>query len=72
MKARANVSIDKDLLDSARRYNIVLSSFIEEALRKRLSEEDEMKWVADNKKALDAYNNHVDEFGVFSDGVRSF
>ena len=72
MKTRVNVSIDKALLDSARRHGIVLSSLFEEALRRRLSEEDEKSWQKENLKEIEAYNAHVDQFGVFSDGSRNF
>lgn len=29
-------------------------------------------WVAENREAIAAYNKHVDEHGVFSDGLRGF
>lgn len=72
MKARTNVSIDKSLLDSARRHGIVLSSLFEDALRRRLSEENEKSWIEENQSEINAYNNHVDEFGVFSESIGLF
>lgn len=30
------------------------------------------KWLMENRAAIDCYNNHVEEQGVFSDGLRSF
>lgn len=30
------------------------------------------KWLRKNRAALDAYNEHVEKHGVFSDGLRSF
>ncbi|MBI3043607.1 MAG: type II toxin-antitoxin system CcdA family antitoxin [Betaproteobacteria bacterium] len=39
-----------------------------EAIRQRLREE----WLRKNRAALDAYNEHIEEHGVFSDVLRSF
>ena len=41
---------------------------IEEALKGKQREQ----WLAENKAAIDAYNEHVESHGVFSDGLRSF
>ena len=30
------------------------------------------KWVVENREATVAYNKHVDEYGVFGDGLRGF
>jgi antitoxin CcdA len=30
------------------------------------------RWLKRNRVALDAYNEHVEEHGVFSEGLRSF
>lgn len=32
----------------------------------------EAKWLAENREAIDAYNEHVEADGVFSDGLRGF
>ena len=72
MKARANVSIDKTLLEAARNHGVVLSTLFEEALRKHLSDENERTWKKENQKKIEAYNAHIDEHGVFSDGIRRF
>lgn len=71
-KQRTNVSIDKSLLEEAREKNLKLSPIFEEALRQRLKEERAVRWLEENKEAIDAYNKEVEEHGVFSDGVRSF
>jgi antitoxin CcdA len=72
MKARANVSIDKELLDQIKEMNLSLSSMVEQALRVRLAEEKEKLWKEKNKSAIDAYNRHVEGTGLFSDGMRTF
>jgi len=39
-----------------------------ETIRRQQREE----WLRKNRAALDAYNEHIEEHGVFSDGLRSF
>ncbi len=72
MKARTNVSIDKDLLDAARKKKIVISSVLEKALREELKKAAEESWVAENKDSIKSYNKHIDTTGVFSDDLRTF
>ena len=71
-KKAANLSVDRDLLARARGLNLNLSQVFEaglnEAIRQRLREE----WLQRNRAALDAYNEHVEKDGVFSEGLRSF
>jgi len=51
---------------------INLSATLEQALATALRDKQRAMWLADNKAAMDAYNEHVDKYGVFSDGLRSF
>lgn len=71
-KKAANLTVNSDLLQRARELDINLSSTLEDALeevvRRRLRE----RWLAENASAVAAYNEQVDEHGVFSDGIRSF
>jgi len=46
----------------------VFETGLAEAIRQCQREE----WLSKNCAALDAYNEHVEEHGVFSDGLRSF
>lgn len=39
-----------------------------EAIRRRETEE----WLRRNRAAIEAYNEHVEKHGVFSEGLRSF
>lgn len=71
-KRRTNVSIDAKLLEEARKYTIKLSPLLEQALRRQIRKEAAMRWLAENKNAIDEYNKDVEERGVFSDGMRSF
>jgi antitoxin CcdA len=71
-KRAANLSINADLLNKARELNINLSATLEQALVEALRKKARDQWVAENKAAMEAYNEHVDKHGVFSDGLRSF
>jgi antitoxin CcdA len=71
-KKAANLSVDRELLERARGLKLNLSRVFEaglsEAIRQRVQEE----WLQRNRAALEAYNEHVEKDGVFSDGLRSF
>ena len=71
-KKAANLSINADLLNKAKEMDINLSATLEQALveviKKRLFDQ----WVAENRVAIEAYNEHVEKHGVFSDGLRTF
>jgi antitoxin CcdA len=71
-KRAANVSIRGDLLDAARLAQVNLSATLEHALIEKLRLIEHQKWRAENREAIGAYNDYVEESGVFSDGVRSF
>ncbi len=51
----------------ARGLDINLSVPLEAVLTDTLK-----KWLADNKAAMDAYNQQVEDNSVFSDGLRTF
>ena len=72
MKSRTNVTIDPDLLEAARRHDISLSRVLEEALRKRLAEEESRQWLAENRSRIQAYSDYVAENGVFGETFRDF
>lgn len=71
-KFRTNVSIDAYLMEQAREYKIKLSPLLEDALRERLKKEAALRWLEENRDAIESYNKEVAELGVFSDGMRSF
>jgi len=72
MKARTNVSIEKYLLESARHHKLILSSLLEEAIKKQLQIVEEEEWKEKNSQNISSYNNYISKNGVFSDGVRLF
>ncbi len=42
------------------------------ALNEQIRHRAREQWLKENGPALDAYNDHVKKYGVFSDGLRGF
>jgi antitoxin CcdA len=80
MGERVTVELDTESIEAAKAAGIDLSKLLVEALRRRLpslhvSERAELnrRWQEDNREAIEAYNQIIEEDGyVFSDGVRTF
>jgi antitoxin CcdA len=68
----ASVTIDEVLLERARRLKLNLSQVLEAALTEALPRDEAEKWLERNRAALEAYNDHLEKHGVFSDVLRSF
>jgi len=71
-KLRTNVSIDPELLELARGLKLKLSPLLEAAIRQKARELAANNWLAENRGAIEAYNEEVAEHSVFSDGLREF
>ncbi len=71
-KRAANLRVNEDLLAKAKSLDINLSATLEKALAQTLKEKQREQWLADNRQAITAYNEHVEANGVFSDELRSF
>ncbi len=71
-KKPANLSINADLLMKAKALKINLSATLETALAERISASQREQWLKENRSAIDAYNEMVEDHGVFSDELRSF
>ena len=71
-KKATNLSLNSDLLKKTKALNINLSTTLEQALKDKLKTIESKKWVVENKKAIKAYNDFVDENGCFSDEYREF
>ncbi len=71
-KKAANLSINSDLLEQAKALNINLSRTLEEALEQHIRAEKRKRWLEENREAIEAYTRHVEEHGVFSEGMRTF
>jgi antitoxin CcdA len=71
-KKATNLSIDHALLDRAKSLKLNLSQVVEAGLIEAIRQHERVQWLEENRAALDAYNDHVEKQGVFSDGLRSF
>ena len=71
-KKATNVSVNAALLQQAKAFNINLSSTLEQALIAKLKQLQADNWQVENKMAINAYNHHIEQNGVFGDDVRAF
>ena len=71
-KKAANLSVDERLLARARRLGLNLSQVLEAGLADAIRRQEREAWLRKNRAALEAYNEHVERHGVFSEGLRSF
>ncbi|MED5610915.1 MULTISPECIES: type II toxin-antitoxin system CcdA family antitoxin [Pseudomonas] len=71
-KKATNLSLNSDLLKQARELDVNLSAVLEEALAEVVRERLQARWLEQNREAIDAYNQHVEDAGVFGDDLRSF
>lgn len=71
-KRAANLSVNSELLDQAKALDINLSATLERALEAEVRTRKRELWLLENREAIAAYNDHVRENGVWSDGVRQF
>ena len=67
-----NLSINTDLLEKARQYNINLSKNFESYLASKIREIEAVNWMNENSDAIDEYNDRIDTKGTFSDEFRKF
>jgi len=71
-KRPTNLSLNSDLLKKSKDMNINLSATLEQALKGILAQDKTEKWADENKNAIRAYNDFVDEHGCFGDEYRAF
>lgn len=71
-KRPANVSVSAELLDKAKRLGINLSQTLEQKLAELVGEAEGREWLAQNARALEAYNKRIEREGIWSDGLRGF
>ncbi len=69
-KKATNLSINSDLLRRARALKINLSATLEHALQEKLADADD--WAGENRNAIRAYNELVEEHGCFGDEYREY
>lgn len=71
-KKATNLSVNADLLEQARRFNVNLSRLFEERLIEVVREAKQRAWQEQNRQAIDEYNKQVAERGSFGDRMRRF
>ena len=71
-KKATNLSVNSDLLRRAREFDVNLSAVLETALEETLKARLRELWLAENREAIRAHNDHVQAHGVFGDALRSF
>ncbi len=71
-KVAINVSLPTTLVQRARQAEIDLSELLERAVEAELRTIDRQQWLAENRNAIENYNEYVVQYGVFSDGLRRF
>jgi len=71
-KKPTNLTINSDLLFQAKEMKINLSATLENALADALKTKKREIWKEENKESINAYNENVNEHGLFSDGIRMF
>jgi antitoxin CcdA len=71
-KKPTNVSVNSDLLAKAKALKINVSATLETALADIVAARRRELWKEENKAAIEAYNQLVEEADVACDGMRSF
>ncbi|MDR2212460.1 MAG: type II toxin-antitoxin system CcdA family antitoxin [Pseudomonadales bacterium] len=71
-KRAANLSVNAELLEQAKALRINLSATLEQALAAEVRARRRQQWLEENREAIAAYNEHVREHGIWSDGLRGF
>jgi len=67
-----SLSVNSDLLEKAHELGVDVATTLEEALASEVHKRQREAWLAENREAIDAYNELVARDGVFSTGLRGF
>lgn len=71
-KKPVNLNANSDLIRTAKDVGVNLSQVFEEAVLTTVKAKLEQKWLQENKDAIECYNSHIAEHGVFAAGKRRF
>jgi antitoxin CcdA len=71
-KKPTNLQVNGDLLERARELGVDLATTLEDALALEVQRRQRENWLEENREAIEAYNEHVAQHGVFSTGLREF
>ena len=67
-----NVTLPESLLRDAREMGINLSKACERGLAAEVSEMRRQRWLAENRDAMDAWNEHIAQHGLPLAAFRQF
>lgn len=67
-----SLQVNSDLLARARELGVDLATTLEDALALEVHRRQRENWLEENREAIEAYNEHVAQHGVFSTGLREF
>lgn len=71
-KSPVNLRIRSSLKERAKSLGINLSQTLEITLEKEISRREQEAWLAENRKAIEAYNKYVEAHGPALSAYRSF
>ncbi|MBP7062973.1 type II toxin-antitoxin system CcdA family antitoxin [Ferrovibrio sp.] len=66
-----NLSLQENLVAEAKALGLNVSQIAEAALAAAVREAKAAAWLAENREAIEAYNRHVEQHGMFIDDIRS-
>ena len=67
-----NLSVNSDLMAQARELGLNVSALLEERLADAVREARRETWLAENRQAVDEYNERIAKRGSFGDRTRRF
>lgn len=68
----SNLSVNADLMAQARELGLNVSALLEERLAEAVREARREAWLAENRQAIDEYNERIAKRGSFGDRSRRF
>lgn len=71
-KKPTNLTVNKDLLEQAKKLNINISSVLEKALEYKVKEVLQATWSDQNATAIATYNSFIEKNGSYGDSERTF
>ena len=71
-KKAVHLSIDAELAAEAKAAGTNMSALLEKALREKLRERGWRKWREDDRAALEAYDRHIEEDGLWANECRTW
>jgi antitoxin CcdA len=72
-RTRAVIDVRSDLLAQAEALGINLSRTLEDRLEEAIKEAARQQWVAENRDAIQSFNNHLERHGgSIADDYRTF